>query len=140
MGVYGNFTLDPVPPEKQFTSSLKILNLDRMEQQVAHLSAPKWPEEHFGAIDKAKADAGKKLYAETCVKCHFVRGDSGAFPMTAPNKFGKQFVRTVMVPVAAIGTGSDDDQTFHPHGRPGRAEAARGQRAGDVGGDRAGRR
>ncbi|HEX6096867.1 MAG TPA: di-heme-cytochrome C peroxidase [Thermoanaerobaculia bacterium] len=104
MGVYGNFTLDPVPPEKQFTSSVRLLNLDKMEQQIARLSAPKWPEEHFGAIDQAKADAGKQLYAETCIKCHFVRDANGAFPMTPPNKFGKQFVRTVMVPVATIGT------------------------------------
>ncbi len=104
MGVYGNFTLDPVPPEKQFTSSVSLRNLHRMEEQLSQLSAPEWPEQHFGAIDKAKADAGKQLYARTCAHCHFVRDDSGSFPMTEPNKFGKQFVRTVMVPVRAIGT------------------------------------
>lgn len=104
MGVYGNFTLDPVPPEKQFTSSVNILNLDRMEQQLAQLTAPKWPEADFGKIDSTKAEEGKQLYAQTCVKCHFVRDDSGNFPMTPKNKFGKQFVRTVMVPLAAIGT------------------------------------
>ena len=104
MGVYGNFTLDPVPPEKQFTSSVNLRNLHRMEEQISQLSAPEWPEQHFGAIDKAKADAGKQLYASTCAGCHHVRDENGSFPMTAPNQFGKQFVKTVMVPVGAIGT------------------------------------
>lgn len=102
MGVYGNFTLD-LPPEKQFTSSVKLLNLYEMEQQVARLAAPKWSDD-FGAIDQARADAGKELYARTCQKCHFVRDANGSFPMTPPNKFNKQFIRTVMVPVASIGT------------------------------------
>jgi hypothetical protein len=105
MGVYGNFTLDPEPKEKQFTSSVNLRNLHRMEEQLSRLSAPEWPEQHFGAIDKAKADAGKQLYERTCGKaCHFVRNDSGSFPMTKPNKFGKQFVRTAMIPVGVIGT------------------------------------
>ena len=104
MGVYGNFTLDPVPPEKQFTSSVNLRNLHRMEEQLSRLSAPQWPEEHFGAIEKAKADAGRQLYERTCKKCHFVRDSSGSSPMTAPNKFSKQFVRTVMVSASEIGT------------------------------------
>jgi hypothetical protein len=110
MGVYGNFTLDPGP--KQFTSSVQILNLDRMEKQLEKLTAPKWPEEHFGAIDKAKADAGRQLYAQTCVKCHFVRDATGSFPMTPKNQFGKQFVRTVMVPLPEIGTDKKMVQRF----------------------------
>lgn len=104
MGVYGNFTLDPVPPEKQFTSSVNLRNLHRMEEQLSRLSAPQWPEQDFGAIDRAKADAGRQLYARTCNNCHFVRDSNGSFPLTEPNRFGKQFVRTVMVPITAIGT------------------------------------
>ena len=104
MGVYGNFTLDPVPPEKQFTSSVNLRNLHRMEEQLSRLSAPQWPEQHFGAIDRAKADAGRQLYERTCKNCHFVRDSSGSFPMTEPNKFGKQFVRTVMISASVIGT------------------------------------
>jgi hypothetical protein len=104
MGVYGNFTLDPMPPEKQFTSSVNLRNLHRMEEQLSRLSAPQWPEQHFGAIDRGKADAGRQLYERTCKKCHFVRDTSGSFPMTEPNKFGKQFVRTVMVAARTIGT------------------------------------
>lgn len=110
MGVYGNFTLDPGP--NQFASSVQILNLDRMEQQLTKLKAPAWPAEHFGAIDQAKADAGKQLYATTCAKCHFVRDANGSFPMTPANQFGKQFVRTVMVPLAAIGTDPKMVQRF----------------------------
>ncbi|HEX6094804.1 MAG TPA: di-heme-cytochrome C peroxidase [Thermoanaerobaculia bacterium] len=102
MGVYGNFTLDPGP--KQFTSSVQIVNLDKMEKQLEKLSAPKWPEEHFGAVDKAKAETGKQLYAGTCARCHFVRDATGEFPKWPANMFGKQFVKTVMVPLADIGT------------------------------------
>jgi len=102
MGVYGNFTLDPGP--QQFSSSVRILDLDRIEQQLRKLKAPAWPAADFGAIDEVKAEAGKKLYAQTCVKCHFIRDQNGAFPMTPPNKYGKQFVRTVNVSLKAIGT------------------------------------
>lgn len=104
MGVYGSFTLFDDPKGSQFSSSVKIGNLAWMEEQVAALTAPEWPAADFGAIDTAKADAGKKLYEQTCVKCHFVRDASGSFPMTPKNKFGKQFIQTVMVPVEKIGT------------------------------------
>ena len=111
MGVYGNFTLDPGP--KQFTSSVQILNLDKMEQQVAKLTAPKWPEEHFGAIDRAKAEAGKQLYAANCAKCHVIRDEkTGDYPRTPPNKFGKRFIVTNMIPLAAIGTDPKMVQRF----------------------------
>lgn len=110
MGVYGNFTLDPGP--RQFTSSVNILNLHNMEQQVAKLTAPKWPEEHFGAIDQARADAGRQLYARTCAKCHYMRDAGGSYPMTPPNKFGKQFIRTRMIPLAEIGTDPKMVQRF----------------------------
>jgi hypothetical protein len=111
MGVYGNFTLDPGP--KQFTSSVQILNLDKMEKQLGKLEAPKWPEEHFGAIDKAKAEAGKQLYADNCAKCHYVRDETtGEYPMTPKNQFGKQFILTRMIPVKEIGTDPKMVQRF----------------------------
>ena len=103
MGVNGNFALHPVPPERQFTSSVNLRNSTAWKSSY-HGSAPQWPEQHFGAIDKAKADAGREPYERTCKKCHFVRDSSGSFPMTALNKFSKQFVRMVMVSASEIGT------------------------------------
>jgi cytochrome c1 len=110
MGVYGNFTLDPGP--QQFASSVHILNLDKMEQQLAKLTAPKWPEAEFGAIDNAKAEAGRQLYARTCATCHSVRDAKGNFKMTPPNQFGKQFVWTAMIPLEEIGTDPKMVQRF----------------------------
>ena len=110
MGVYGNFTLDPGP--KQFTSSVQLLNLDKMEKQLEKLNAPKWPAEHFGSIDQAKADAGSKLYEQTCVKCHVRRGPDGEFPKRPPNQFGKRFIVTNMIPLDKIGTDPKMVQRF----------------------------
>jgi hypothetical protein len=104
MGVYGHFVLSATPPADQFSSSASIQNLHQLEQQLAQLSAPKWPEKELGAIDHQKAAAGQKLYEQTCQNCHFVRDANGSFPMTKPNQFGKSFIRIVMVPVQTIGT------------------------------------
>ena len=66
---------------------------------LARLTAPEWPEEHLGLIDRKKAELGRQLYADNCAKCHGIRDENGNFPMTTPNKFGKQFIKTHMITV-----------------------------------------
>lgn len=104
LGVFAHFKLTGTPEQGQFTSTANIPNLDRLESLVSRLTAPAWPEELLGSIDVAKAERGRLLFVDTCSTCHSVRGADGKFPMTSPNKFGKQFIKTVMVPVGAIGT------------------------------------
>ncbi len=104
LGVYGHLKLTGTPQQGQFNSTVNIQNLDRLEQTLSRLGAPAWPEQHLGPIDPVLAKQGKALYAANCMGCHSLRDDQGQFPLTAPNRFGKQFIRTRMIALEKIGT------------------------------------
>jgi mono/diheme cytochrome c family protein len=53
-----------------FTSSANIHNLDRLEQLLAQLKPPAWPQAVLGKIDPARQAAGQALFATRCAKCH----------------------------------------------------------------------
>ncbi len=55
-----------------FTSSIDLINLQRLESQLKSLTSPQWPEEILGKIDYQKAARGKPLYAQYCQACHEV--------------------------------------------------------------------
>jgi hypothetical protein len=60
MGVFMAIDLhSKSPKEGLFESNAAILDLQRVENQLARLAPPKWPEEVFGKIDRDKAKAGK---------------------------------------------------------------------------------
>lgn len=50
-------------------TTIRLDNLLKIEQALADLQSPQWPQE-FGAIDVAKAARGKALYRDNCLKCH----------------------------------------------------------------------
>jgi hypothetical protein len=102
LGVFGQFRLKPEPPADQFRSTAHIRNLFELEQHVIKLKSPPWPAE-FGKIDAAKAEAGKKLYAANCAHCHVVPDQAtGKFPTRTIA--GREYIKTVMIPVGEIGT------------------------------------
>jgi cytochrome c5 len=76
-------------PETLFRSSVDVGNLDAIEKLLkgpnpfeqtppgfAGLRSPQWPEQMFPndaaawKIDHARADRGRKIYAEICAECH----------------------------------------------------------------------
>ncbi len=73
IGVFGDVVVKPSSEKLTgFPSSLNITNLDRMETQLRHLEPPKWPAS-FGALDPAKVEAGRALYASKgCIGCHTI--------------------------------------------------------------------
>ena len=60
----------PLPPEERFRTSVAVLNLHRLESTLQTLEPPAWPEKVLGPIDQEKADRGRLLFAEHCVRCH----------------------------------------------------------------------
>ena len=63
MGVYLPIDLtSKTPAEGLFQSNAAILELQRVENQLARLAPPSWPEDVFGRIDRDKAKAGKALF------------------------------------------------------------------------------
>ena len=77
LGVYASMDFrSKTPAEGLFDSSAQLLNLVKIEHLLDRLAPPKWPEEVFGKIDRAKAAEGKALFATHCASCH------NAYPYT----------------------------------------------------------
>ena len=97
--------LNPDPAADRFKSTVHLENLVRLEDQLQNLQAPIWPTEILGGLDVTRIAAGKRLFERNCAGCHALRDPQGnEYPLTAPNKFGKQFVKTHMIKLAEIGT------------------------------------
>jgi hypothetical protein len=86
-----------------YESTLRIANLHRLEVLTHKLSAPKWPADIFGPIDQTKANAGEKIFNDTCRDCHqnrlYALTDIGTDPQRA-NSFGQPIAGGVPFPTA----------------------------------------
>jgi hypothetical protein len=71
-------------------SSVPLENLHRIEQAIAELPGPAWPEA-FPPIDRARAARGEAIYQQECASCH--PSAAGDAPLDLP-----------LVDVAEIGT------------------------------------
>ncbi|WP_353571109.1 di-heme-cytochrome C peroxidase [Candidatus Albibeggiatoa sp. nov. BB20] len=115
LGVFASINLTD-PTQTLFQSSVDVENLYHFEQLIGGdrpfegLRAPKWPEKHFGAIDKDKVDKGEVLYNKNCVRCHLPPVDSDKICesqyWTEPNDWNLRFLKVPMVNVDLIGTDS----------------------------------
>lgn len=60
--------LDKHQPD--FTSSIDMRNLRRVEHQLRKLTSPRWQDAKLPNIDSDKAQRGQQLYAAYCQNCH----------------------------------------------------------------------
>jgi mono/diheme cytochrome c family protein len=63
----------PLPQSERFRAATLIDNLVKIEDALQQLEPPPWPEALLGAVDRAKAERGRLLFAEHCEGCHAVR-------------------------------------------------------------------
>jgi hypothetical protein len=83
---------------KDYTSTVRIDNLHRMEDLSYKLQPPAWPD-FFPAIDKEKAARGEKRFTEFCAPCHETWDQDGlmrSYKLHALDKVGTD-------PLTAIG-------------------------------------
>ena len=112
MGVFMSMNLTAKSPEEGlFQSNARLKNLEEIEGWLNHLAPPKWPEEAFGKIDRAKAAQGKKLFEDHCAVCH----NSYPYTWTEPNKYGKRFLEVGLVPESYVGTDPMQFQDVRPY-------------------------
>ena len=113
MGVYLPIDLSSrTPAEGLFQSNAALLELGRVENQLARLAPPSWPEDVFGRIDRDKAKAGKALFIEHCASCH----NAWPYRWSAANKYGKRFILVGLVPQSYVGTDRTQFDTLTPLG------------------------
>ena len=112
MGVFMPMDLrSKTPAEGLFQSNAAIHNLQQVENQLARLAPPKWPEDVFGPIDRAKAQQGKALFMTSCAGCH----NAWPYTWTEPNKYGKRFVLVGLVPQTYVGTDPGQFRDLRPY-------------------------
>lgn len=106
----------------QYSSSVRVDNLHRMENMLAGttpprtvkkftgLNSPEWPEDVLGQIDMEKAKKGEELYKQYCSKCHMqaTTPDSGFWTDNAnwvdSEKKDYQYIDVKDIPIEVVGT------------------------------------
>ncbi len=103
------------PQAGLYTSTVNVKNLRDMEAQLAGpvpfagVRPPSWPEAIFGAIDRAKAETGKKLYEQHCQGCHLPPVNAPEIQNQQSEYWGpglenRRFLKVKLVPLNEIGT------------------------------------
>ncbi len=114
LGVGAAVNLHPGPD--LYASAVQIGTLYEIEHRLAGaapfggLRAPRWPEDVFGPIDRARATRGAALYDELCKGCHLPPLDSPEMDpatsthWTPPNAAGERYLKVRMVDISYVGT------------------------------------
>jgi hypothetical protein len=76
IGVFGDLAIPDDPSILGYSSSIKVMELRKLEDDLKSLWSPKWPTD-FPPIDQDAAAKGKAIYNEPrrCVGCHEVVAD-----------------------------------------------------------------
>ena len=103
LGVFADFAIpeDPSLLNLGYSSSVKVVEINALEDLVKTLWSPLWPAD-FPAIDQAAAAQGAQLYQTNCVSCHALidrtnpnrkiiaaMSDTGTDPGSAENFFAR---------------------------------------------------
>lgn len=60
----------PLQGDARYPSSVRVRDLNLIEETLQRLKPPTWPEALFGAIDNPLAARGRALFTENCAACH----------------------------------------------------------------------
>nr|WP_269808056.1 cytochrome c [Pseudomonas agronomica] len=84
----------PLQGDARYPSSVRVRDLNKIEETLQLLKPPAWPEALLGSIDRPLAAKGRALFAENCAGCH------------VPNVQGpdRPVQQLHMLPVQVIGT------------------------------------
>ncbi|WP_434648638.1 di-heme-cytochrome C peroxidase [Pseudomonas sp. D1-2] len=85
----------PLQGDARYPSSVRVRDLNKIEETLQLLKPPAWPEALLGSIDKPLAAKGRALFTENCAGCHVPKVIQG------PDRPVQQLH---MLPVKVIGT------------------------------------
>lgn len=86
---------EPLRGAARYPSSVRIFDLQRIEQTLQQLKPPTWPEDLLGNIDVPLARRGRALFEQHCATCHRppVARDGGR-PMQALKLLPVEYIGT----------------------------------------------
>lgn len=96
-GVFADISVTAPARLSGFRSSVKVKNLDAMEDQLGRLVAPPWPDA-FGKLNPARIAAGRKTFEARCAECHAIIERTDL----------KTPIKAVMTPVFGAGSVATD--------------------------------
>ena len=100
--VFGHASATVNGKDIKIQSSGMIKNLHDLEEWTKDIKPPRWPEAILGTIDPVKAAKGEQIYLrEKCDTCH---ANKPPYPISAPNQFGKTFVKVCKTPISELKT------------------------------------
>ncbi|WP_434574635.1 hypothetical protein J3P88_08140 [Pseudomonas sp. Z3-6] len=85
----------PLQGDARYPSSVRVRDLNKIEETLQLLKAPVWPEALLGAVDKPLAAKGRALFVENCAGCHVPKVVQGT---------DRPVQQLHMLPVKVIGT------------------------------------
>lgn len=100
--VFGKAKVTATDKGLNMTASANLPGLQEIYEAVDALQPPRWPGNILGALDQKKLEHGAKIYdREGCAACH---ANKPPYPMTEPNKWGKEFIKVYPTPISEVGT------------------------------------
>ena len=97
IGVFGGLNISKgssAHAKINYSSSVDLKGLGKLEKWVKALRAPIWDSRYFPAIDQQQAAAGEQIYKDQCEGCHQV----------IPRDQDQENYAAKMIPLAEIGT------------------------------------
>ncbi|MHC5789668.1 di-heme-cytochrome C peroxidase [Pseudomonas idahonensis] len=85
----------PLTGDARYPSSVRVRDLNHIEETLQRLKPPTWPEALLGTVDKPLAAKGRELFASHCAGCHLP---------TVSESNGRPVQQLKMLPVSVIGT------------------------------------
>jgi len=96
LGVWGTVDIDP-QVEIGYESTVRGMNLLRIEERLRELVSPQWSETPLPPVDEELAALGRPLYVTHCSGCHaLLEGEERTSP--------RRRIEAVMIPAEQIGT------------------------------------
>ncbi|MBX9453677.1 MAG: hypothetical protein KL801_17925 [Mesorhizobium sp.] len=92
IGVFAHIEINPrwMTTLLGYKSSLRVDKMVDLEQQLARLQSPRWPEDVLPPIDWDSAERGRALFETQCARCH---ADLASDDLTTPIKVPMQPIR-----------------------------------------------
>jgi hypothetical protein len=106
----------PIDPRTMLNGTVahgtKMDNIVKIHQSLRKLESPRWPEDVFGPIDRAKASRGEATYSQVCAGCHQRIDRATHVSLDQPPTGSDKDIVIPLVPLDKVGTDPREARNF----------------------------